>query len=157
MSAGIGSVSPRRPDETDLAELHAVLAAECEGEVRGDPYTRHLFSRDASMYAIEPLLVAFPRHAGDVEALVRLTREAAVPLLARGAGTSLAGQTVARAVVVDFSRHMDGILELDPEARVARVQPGIVQADLNRAARAHGLMFGADTFWPRHRAAPRAA
>jgi FAD/FMN-containing dehydrogenase len=97
------------------------------------------------MYAIEPLLVAFPRNAADVEALVRVTREAGVPLLARGAGTSLAGQTVARAVVVDFSRHMHSILELDPERRMARVQPGVVQDDLNRAARAHGLMFGADT------------
>src|SRR5579859_4843820 len=133
------------PTATQVAELQAVLTAALEGEVRGDPYTRHLFSRDASMYAVEPLLVAFPRHGADVEAAVTIARDAGVPLLARGAGTSLAGQTVGRAVVLDFSRHMDRILALDPQARTARVLPGVVQDDLNRAARAHGLMFGADT------------
>ncbi len=130
---------------TDIVELQAALTAACDGEVRGDPYTRHLFARDASMYAIEPLLVAFPRHAADVTAIVRVAGQAGVPVLGRGAGTSLAGQTVARAVVIDFSRHMRRILELVPEARTARVQPGVVQDDLNRAARKHGLMFGADT------------
>jgi FAD/FMN-containing dehydrogenase/Fe-S oxidoreductase len=128
-----------------VAELHAALSAECEGEVRSDAYTRHLYARDASMYAIEPFAVAFPRHEADVVAAVELSRDRGVPVLARGAGTSLAGQTVGRALVLDFSRHMRRIVELDPDARTARVQPGVVQDDLNRAAQAHGLMFGADT------------
>ena len=129
----------------DIPGLHAALSAELEGEVRSDAYTRHLFAGDASMYAIEPLAVAFPRHVADVVAAIEVSRERGVPLLARGAGTSLAGQTVGRALVLDFSRHMDQILDVDPAARTARVQPGVVQDDLNRAVRRHGLMFGADT------------
>ncbi|MFG1704326.1 FAD-binding and (Fe-S)-binding domain-containing protein [Nonomuraea sp. M3C6] len=113
------------------------------GDVRDDPYTRHLYASDASMYAIEPLAVAFPRHADDVQALVVACGELGVPVLPRGAGTSLAGQTVGAAVIVDFSRHMNRILEID--GRSARVQPGVVQDQLNRAARKHGLMFGPDT------------
>ncbi|RVX40326.1 FAD/FMN-containing dehydrogenase [Nonomuraea polychroma] len=113
------------------------------GDVRDDPYTRHLYSSDASMYAIEPLAVAFPKDAGDVQALVAACGELEVPVLPRGAGTSLAGQTVGAAVIVDFSRHMNKILQID--GRTARVQPGVVQDQLNRAARRHGLMFGPDT------------
>ncbi|HEY7966191.1 MAG TPA: FAD-linked oxidase C-terminal domain-containing protein [Solirubrobacteraceae bacterium] len=97
------------------------------------------------MYAIEPLLVAFPRHEADVVAAVELCRDRGVPLLARGAGTSLAGQTVGRALVLDLSRHMNRIVDVDPGARTARVQPGVVQDDLNAAAQGYGLMFGADT------------
>jgi len=121
------------------------LTAEFEGEVRSDSYTRHLFSTDASMYAIEPLLVAFPRHEADVVAAIGLCDARGVPLLARGAGTSLAGQAVGPGVILDLSRHMNRILDVDPASRTARVQPGVVQDDLNQAVRAHGLMFGADT------------
>ncbi len=125
--------------------LRAALAPVIAGEVRDDVYTRHLYSSDASMYAIEPLAVAFPRHGDDVAALVAACAELGVPVLPRGAGTSLAGQTVGEAVVVDFSRHMNTILALDAEAGTARVQPGVVQDQLNRAAAGHGLMFGPDT------------
>jgi FAD/FMN-containing dehydrogenase/Fe-S oxidoreductase len=76
---------------------------------------------------------------------VRLARKAGVPVLARGAGTSLAGQTVGPGLVLDLSRHMHRITELDPQTATARVEPGVVQDDLNRAAAAHGLMFGPDT------------
>ncbi|MEV4470810.1 FAD-linked oxidase C-terminal domain-containing protein [Nonomuraea sp. NPDC049504] len=123
--------------------LARTLAPLLAGDVRDDPYTRHLYSSDASMYAIEPLAVAFPRHADDVQALVAACGELGVPVLPRGAGTSLAGQTVGAAVIVDFSRHMNRILEIDGDT--ARVQPGVVQDQLNRAARKHGLMFGPDT------------
>ncbi|MGW4799259.1 FAD-binding and (Fe-S)-binding domain-containing protein [Nonomuraea sp. NPDC004297] len=123
--------------------LARTLAPLIAGDVRDDPYTRHLYSSDASMYAIEPLAVAFPRDADDVPALVVACGELGVPLLPRGAGTSLAGQTVGAAVIVDFSRHMNRILEID--GKTARVQPGVVQDQLNRAARRHGLMFGPDT------------
>lgn len=123
----------------------AGLGRALDGEVAADAYTRRLFSRDASMYAIEPLAVAFPRHAGDVAAAVRVARDAGVPVVPRGGGTSLAGQTVGPGVVLDMSRHMRTIVELDPEARRAVVQPGVVQDQLNRAAARHGLMFGPDT------------
>ncbi len=115
------------------------------GEVRFDSYSRHLFSRDASMYAIEPIGVVFPRDADDVIAVISTAAACEVPVLARGAGTSLAGQTVGRAIVMDFSRHLNRIVEIDPERRVARVQPGVVQEQLNLAAAEHGLMFGPDT------------
>jgi FAD/FMN-containing dehydrogenase/Fe-S oxidoreductase len=128
-----------------MSDLAAALRAAMAGDVRDDAYTRHLFSTDASMYSIEPLAVVFPRDAADVAAAVAVCAERRVPLLPRGAGTSLAGQTVGRAVVIDTSRHMDAIVELDPEARTARVQPGVVQDDLNRAAATHGLLFGPDT------------
>jgi FAD/FMN-containing dehydrogenase/Fe-S oxidoreductase len=125
--------------------LEARLRAELRGEVQFDDYSRHLFSRDASMYAIMPIGVVFPRDADDVAATVRVAGEFGVTVTPRGAGTSLAGQTVGAGLVLDFSRHMHRILDLDPEARTARVQPGVVQDDLNRAAAPFGLMFGPDT------------
>ncbi|NLU73673.1 FAD-binding protein [Streptomyces sp. HNM0575] len=121
------------------------LRREVEGEVLFDDYTRHLFSRDASMYAIEPLGVVFPRHAGDVQAAVRAAAEAGVPLVPRGAGTSLAGQTIGPGLVLDLSRHMNRIVEIDTDRRTALVEAGVVQDQLNRAAAPHGLMFGPDT------------
>jgi FAD/FMN-containing dehydrogenase len=127
---------------TDLARA---LTGELDGEVAFDDYTRHLYSRDASMYSITPRGVVMPRHADDVVAAVALAAEHQVAVLPRGAGTSLAGQTVGDALVLDFSRHMSRIIEIDAAARTARVQPGVVQDQLNRAAGAHGLMFGPDT------------
>jgi FAD/FMN-containing dehydrogenase/Fe-S oxidoreductase len=140
MTEGVGGKGPRR-----RAGLETALRRVLSGEVRFDPYTRHLFSTDASMYAIEPLGVVFPRNIADVQAAVEIAGEFGVPVLPRGGGTSLCGQTVGRAVVLDFSRHMNGILEVDPEGRRARVQPGVVQDDLNRAAAQHGLLFAPDT------------
>ena len=131
--------------ERAAADLAGALAERLDGEVAFDDYSRHLFSRDASMYAMTPLGVVFPRHRGDVVESVRLAGEAGVPVLARGAGTSLAGQTVGPGLVLDLSRHMARIIDLDPAARTARVEPGVVQDDLNGAAAPHGLMFGPDT------------
>ncbi|MBA2579470.1 MAG: FAD-binding oxidoreductase, partial [Thermoleophilaceae bacterium] len=135
---------PQR-DGARAPDLAAALRRELRGEVAFDDYSRHLFSRDASMYSIEPIGVAFPRDADDVAAAVAVAAEFEAPVLSRGGGTSLAGQTVGAALVLDMSRHMDRILEIDPERRLARVQPGVVQDDLNRAAGKAGLMFGADT------------
>jgi FAD/FMN-containing dehydrogenase/Fe-S oxidoreductase len=128
-----------------ITGLETELRAAMSGEVRADAYTRHVFSRDASMYSVEPIAVVFPRDAADVAAAVGVCARRRVPMLPRGAGTSLAGQTVGRAVIIDTSRHMNAIVELDPGQRLARVQPGVVQDDLNRAARKHGLVFGPDT------------
>ena len=126
-------------------ELERDLAAALAGEVRFDAWSRHLYATDASIYAIEPIGVVFPRSADDVAATVTIAGRHGVPVLPRGAGTSLAGQTVGRAVVLDFSRHLHGVADLDAEARLARVQPGVVQDDLNRAAATHGLLFAPDT------------
>jgi FAD/FMN-containing dehydrogenase/Fe-S oxidoreductase len=128
-----------------MSNLAEALRRSLDGEVAFDSYTRHLFSRDASMYSIMPAGVVFPRHSDDVVAAVSAAREHGVPVLPRGGGTSLAGQTVGPGLVIDFSRHMNKILSLDAEAGTAHVQPGVVQDDLNRAAAPHGLMFGPDT------------
>ncbi|MFI9503449.1 FAD-binding and (Fe-S)-binding domain-containing protein [Nocardia sp. NPDC052566] len=130
---------------TDAAALERALRETMDGEVAFDDYSRHIFSRDASMYAITPLGVAFPRHADDVAAAVRAAGARGVPIVARGAGTSLAGQTVGPGLVLDLSRHMNRIIEIDPVARTALVEVGVVQDQLNQAAAAHGLMFGPDT------------
>ena len=126
-------------------ELEASLRAAVAGEVRFDEYSRHLYATDASLYAIEPLGVVFPRDADDVVAAVTVAAQLGAPVLPRGAGTSLAGQTVGRAVVLDFSRHMHAIEAVDADARTARVQPGVVQDDLNRAVASHALFFAPDT------------
>ena len=128
-----------------MSDLESKLRREISGEVAFDDYTRHLFSRDASMYTITPLGVVFPRDADDAAAAVAVAREHEVPVVPRGAGTSLAGQTVGPGLVLDFSRYMNQILDLDPDSRTARVQMGVVQDQLNRAAAPHGLMFGPDT------------
>ncbi|GAB2540072.1 FAD-binding and (Fe-S)-binding domain-containing protein [Nocardia heshunensis] len=124
--------------------LEEALRTVMEGEIAFDDYSRHLFSRDASMYSIMPLGVAFPRHAEDVAAAVEVAAELGVPVVARGAGTSLAGQTVGPGLVLDMSRHMNRII-IDAESRTALVEAGVVQDQLNKAAAAHGLMFGPDT------------
>jgi FAD/FMN-containing dehydrogenase/Fe-S oxidoreductase len=125
--------------------LERVLRATLDGEVAFDDYSRHLFSRDASMYSITPLGVVFPRHADDVAAAVKSAGGLGVPIVPRGAGTSLAGQTVGPGLVLDLSRHMNRIVKIDPMARTALVEVGVVQDQLNQAAAAHGLMFGPDT------------
>jgi len=97
----------------DATGLEKALTRDLDGEVAFDAYTRHLFSRDASMYAITPAGVVYPRHAGDVATALRLAGEAGLPVLARGAGTSLAGQTVGPGLVLDLSRHMHAIRSID--------------------------------------------
>ncbi|MQA82867.1 MAG: FAD-binding protein [Streptosporangiales bacterium] len=127
------------------SELERLLRRDVEGDVCFDDYSRALFSRDASMYAIEPLGVVFPRHADDVAATIRAAAACGVAVTPRGAGTSLAGQTVGAGVVLDCSRYLDRIVEINPEARTAVVEVGVVQDDLNAAAAPYGLMFGPDT------------
>ncbi|MBI1893585.1 MAG: FAD-binding protein, partial [Candidatus Rokubacteria bacterium] len=127
------------------SDLEQALRRRVEGEVRFDKMTRLLYSTDASIYQIEPIGVVFPRHAGDVQAVLETANEFRVPILPRGGGTSLAGQTVGQAVVLDFSRHMNQILEVNREERWCRVQPGVVQDELNAHVRPAGLLFGPDT------------
>ena len=106
--------------------------------------TRAIYATDSSNYRQIPIGVVFPRSAEDVRAALEVCAAHDEPVFGRGAGTSLAGQTCNEAVVLDFSRHMNRILEIDPEARAARVQPGVVLDDLRRACEVHGLTFGPD-------------
>jgi FAD/FMN-containing dehydrogenase/Fe-S oxidoreductase len=135
-----GTVGDRRA----RADLQQELKAKIQGEVRWDALSRELYSTDASIYRVEPLGVVLPRSEEDVVQAVRLCRQHGASITARGAGTSLAGQAVGPGVQLDFSRHLGRILEVDVERRFARVQPGVVLDELNRALGAHGLQFGPD-------------
>ncbi len=126
-------------------DLENALRRLVRGSVRFDQGSRLLYSTDASMYQVEPIGVVIPRHADDVRAAVQVAREQKVALLPRGGGTSLTGQTVNRALVVDFTQHMNQVLEVNTEERWARVQPGLVQDELNHHVRSMGLLFGPDT------------
>ncbi|KIF69368.1 dimethylmenaquinone methyltransferase [Streptomyces sp. AcH 505] len=124
------------------------LARELRGAVRGDVEfgvaARALHTMDASNYRRVPVGVVAPRDAADVAAALAVCREHGVPVVARGAGTSIAGQATGVGVVLDFTRHMRGILAVDAQARTAVVQPGVVLDDLRAAVRHHGLTFGPD-------------
>ncbi|WP_238782105.1 FAD-binding and (Fe-S)-binding domain-containing protein [Prescottella equi] len=113
-------------------------------DVRADGTTRAMYSSDASLYRVPPTTVVFPRAVDEVAAVLDVCRAAGMPLTARGAGTSVAGNAVGPGVVLDFSRHLGRVLAVDPEARTAVVEPGVVQAVLQRAAAPHGLRFGPD-------------
>jgi len=102
------------------------------------------YSSDASLYRVIPAAVAFPRHIDEIAAIGEVSRSLGVPLTARGAGTSIAGNAVGSGIVVDFSRHLNQIRDLDPESRTAVVQPGVILDDLQRAAAPYGLRFGPD-------------
>ena len=110
-----------------------------EGEICADAVTTALYSADASLYEIEPLAVAFPESAGDVETLAMWASDNGVPLIPRGAGTGLAGGALGRGIVIDFSRHMTRVLEVGSHS--VRVQPGVIHADLNALLRQHGCCF----------------
>ena len=129
----------------DYREIASDLKKRIEGEVRFDRYSRLLYSTDASMYEIEPIGVVLPRHKGDVHAVIEIANRYGVPILPRGGGTSLAGQTVGHAIVLDFSKHMNKVLEVNREELWCRVQPGLVQDELNVHVTPMGLLFGPDT------------
>ncbi len=120
------------------------LHAEIQGEVRFDRGARALYATDGSNYRQVPIGVVIPRNNDDVEATVALCREFGAPLLCRGGGTSLAGQCCNVAVVLDFSKYMNAILEIDPARRIARVQPGVVLDHLRAAAERYHLTFAPD-------------
>jgi FAD/FMN-containing dehydrogenase/Fe-S oxidoreductase len=126
-------------------DLEHELRRVIKGDVRFDQGSRLLYSTDASMYQVEPVGVVIPRDADDVQAALELARKNGVAILSRGGGTSLTGQTVNHALVLDFSRHMNEVLEVNREEQWARVQPGVVQDELNHHVRPLGLLFGPDT------------
>ena len=130
--------------QVDAAALAEALRAEVRGEIRFDRGTRALYATDGSNYRQVPIGVVLPRDTDDVLATVALCREFGAPLLCRGGGTSLAGQCCNVAVILDFSKYMAGILEIDAPRRIARVQPGVVLDTLRAAAEKHHLTFAPD-------------
>jgi hypothetical protein len=114
------------------------------GEIRHDLASRILYSTDASIYQIEPLGVVFPETQDDLHATVELAAKYAIPILPRGAGTSLAGQAIGEALILDCSRWLDTIVEINPDEHNAIVEPGVVLSNLNKAAAKYGLQYGPD-------------
>src|SRR5258708_6970208 len=151
LPARIASAPPGASSMTDAAGLEEALrrALHCRNcgsgnDVRFDAGSRALYSTDASNYRQVPIGVVFPHDVEDVIAAMSVCRDFGAPLLCRGGGTSLSGQCCNVAVVLDFSRYMNRIFEIDPERRIARVQPGVVLDHLRNAAEKYHLTFGPD-------------
>lgn len=113
-------------------------------DVHTDGARRGAYSSDASLYRVTPLVVVYPRTIDEAVTALEVARSIDVPITARGAGTSVAGNAVGTGIVLDFSRHMNKVLSIDPESRTATVQPGTVQATLQAATAPHSLRFGPD-------------
>jgi len=129
------------PSLTDFQHL----AGELEGALHFDATMRTLYATDASVYREMPKAVVLPKTEGDICKLVRFARERGTSLIPRTAGTSLAGQVVGAGIVVDVSRHLTRILEIDATGRRVRVQPGVVRNELNLALAQHGVFFAPET------------
>ncbi|HET8649002.1 MAG TPA: FAD-binding oxidoreductase, partial [Gemmatimonadales bacterium] len=127
-----------------VKSLEKALRAEIRGEVHFDDGFRALYATDASNYRQVPIGVVIPRDVEDVIHAVAAAREHGAPVLSRGGGTSLAGQCCNVGLVLDFSKYLIRVLEIDPDRRTARVEPGVILDDLRNAAQAYGLTFGPD-------------
>ena len=133
--------------EVQRPALVEELQERVDGDVRFDEYSRQLYATDASAYEVTPIGVVFPLSTADVSAVVEYCAAREIPVLPRGGGTSLAGQSVNEAVVLDFTRHMDSLLDVRPDEQVARAQSGVILGELNADLEAHGLKFAPDPAW----------
>src|SRR5690625_5041068 len=127
-----------------VQHITAQLTDKLDGDVDATSLTRSIYSTDASNYRVVPDIVVMPRHADDVVTAVDIARDYSLPVTARGGGTSCAGNSVGPGLVLDFSRYMNKVLDIDTENHTAVVQPGVVLADLQEALAPHGLRFGPD-------------
>ena len=143
-SVSINSVRSRSPPAYDATSLEAQLVQRIRGDVRFDDGSRAAYAHDASNYRQVPIGVVLPRSVDDIIAAVEVCRQHDVPILMRGGGTSQNGQCVNVAVIIDTSRYLNRILAVDPDARTAHVEPGVVCDDLRDAAQRHQLTFGPD-------------
>ena len=125
-------------------DLEKRLVESVEGDVRFDRLSRILYSTDASLYQIEPIGVFLPKSRSDVIAAIQIANEMSIPVIPRGGGTGLAGQTLGKALIIDFSKYLNQILELNIEERWVRVQPGVVLDELNAYLKPHGFHFAPD-------------
>ncbi|WP_406134948.1 FAD-binding and (Fe-S)-binding domain-containing protein [Streptomyces sp. NBC_01089] len=132
------------PHPRSAPEITDALRRAGVAEADDSPLARSLYASDASLYRVPPRAVVFPHDADEIAAVLAVCREQRVPLTMRGAGTSIAGNAVGPGVVIDTSRHLNRVLEIDPDAGTALVEPGVIQSGLQRAAAPHGLRFGPD-------------
>ena len=130
--------------EADRQAMAEDLRRVVRGQVRSDRFSRLLYATDASIYQMEPVAVVFPEGVEDVQATLRLAARGGVPVLPRGGGTGLSGQTVNHAIVLDFTPKMGQVLEINRDEAWARVQPGVVLAELNRQAARQGMLYAID-------------
>jgi len=137
-------VFPAASDFRQASHLAETLRKRLQGEVRFDAGARALYAADLSIYRQPPIGVVIPRSIDDVLITVEECRQHGAPILGRGCGTSLAGQTCNAAVVIDFSKYLNRLLAIDPEGLSARLEPGIIRDDLNQAAERHHLTFAPD-------------
>ncbi len=126
------------------ADIAAKLKSSITGEVRTDPITRVLFSTDASIHQIEPLGVVFPRNIDELIPITQICGQYKIPIIARGSGSGLAGQSIGKGLIVDCSRYLNRLVEINPEELTATVEPGLILDDLNREAKKYSLQFGPD-------------
>lgn len=135
---------------SDQRDLAAMIRERITGEVDASTLRRAEYSSDAGNYRITPEVVAFPKTTEDLIAITDVSRATATPLHMRGAGTSIAGNAIGRGIVVDTSRYLNRIHEIDPVNKTARIDPGVIVAQLQKAAKPHGLRFGPDpSTWTR--------
>ncbi|RLM53289.1 FAD-binding oxidoreductase [Halobellus sp. Atlit-31R] len=134
-------------DDVERPELVDDLEPLVEGDVRFDTYTKTLYATDASAYEQLPIGVVVPKSTADVAAVMEYCAEQEIPVLPRGGGTSLAGQTVNEAVVLDFVRYMNEVREVDPDGRTATAEAGVRLGELNEQLAPHGLKFAPDPAW----------
>jgi FAD/FMN-containing dehydrogenase len=130
--------------QIDVDALKAELRKNVRGEVRFGDADRALYSTDSSNYRQVPIGVVVPRDRSDVITTVEVCRKFGAPITCRGGGTSLAGQCCNVAVIIDFTKYMNRVIEIDPSEKLARVEPGLVLDDLQKALKKHGLLFGPD-------------
>src|ERR1051325_7479523 len=126
-------------------DLYQALKQRVQGDVRFDRASRLMYSTDASIYEIEAIGVVIPKTHEDVFATMEIARDFKVPVLPRGGGTSLAGQTVGEAIVIDMSKNLNRVLEVNTDEQWAIVEPGVVQEQLNLHLHPMGFLFGPDT------------
>ena len=138
------------------AELAAALRQAGVREIDTATRRRAEYSSDASNYRVVPAVVAFPRHTDEIAAALEVCRRLGVPLVPRGGGTSIAGNALSTGVVLDLSRHLNRVVEIDPQARTAVAEPGTVLDSITAAAAHYGLRFGPDPA-PRPRRRARTA
>jgi FAD/FMN-containing dehydrogenase/Fe-S oxidoreductase len=130
--------------EQKRAALSKHLHANTQAEIRFDPTSCRLYSTDASIYQIEPMGVVIPRKTTDIITTVQIAADMHIPITARGGGTSLSGQSIGPGIILDCSKYLNHILDIDPAGNKVRVQPGIILDQLNSALAVHGLLFGPD-------------
>ena len=131
-------------DYQNLKDLEQELKERIEGEVTCDAFVRGIYATDASVFQITPVAVVLPRNDQDVMATLEIARKHNIGIVPRGGGTSLAGQATGSSLVIDFSKYMNALLEVNEEERWARVEPGIVLDELNDKLKHYGLHFAPD-------------